>query len=88
MARRVRRAKGEIDLPDVILRRVRSTALVLGCTSSDVAIAGCRLFCTYVLRELACTAAARERLEKGGVKWQVNELVKVLASRFGSRLRK
>jgi hypothetical protein len=85
--RKARRARCEVVLPEVILRRVRATAAVLGSTSTEVAIAGCRLFCTFVLRELSVTSSPASTWKKGGPQWEVNELVKVLASRFGSRRR-
>lgn len=74
-----------IILAEPIYHRVRATSLALGTTPAEIVSAGCRVFCTYVLHELALTAETRERLTKGDPKWQVNEIIKVLASRFASR---
>jgi hypothetical protein len=80
--------KPKVVLPTPILRRVHATAAVLGSTPTDVVVAGCRLFCTFVLRELAPTSSPTSPWKKKGPQWQVNEIVRVLASRFEPRLKK
>jgi hypothetical protein len=88
MARRVRGGWPVIILPERIYRRVRACSLALNTTPEEVAVAGCRLFCTYVLREMTAERLSPQDPRKGSQKWQVEELVKVLASRFASRARK
>jgi len=83
--KRVRRRKVEVVLPEVILRRVRATAALLGTSNEEVAIAGCRLFCTYVLAEVEPRLRPQGAVGKGSAKCQVEKLVSVLARKFGRR---
>jgi hypothetical protein len=86
-----KRVRGEgrvVILSEGIYRVVRATSLALGTTPGEVVTAGCRVFCTYVLREMGSGRLAGREGKEFGSKWQVKEIVRVLALRFGSRGRK
>jgi len=86
--RRIKKSADEVVIPDAIMVRVRATAWRLGMSSTDVAVAGCRLFCAYVMAELEPRLDPKKSLARGGEKWQVEKLVRALASSLGRKLPK
>lgn len=69
-------------VPETIRPAVREAAQILGSTSQDVVLAGCRLFCAFVRTHLQQPGLPQGRPPKGNIQWQLNQLVKALASRF------
>lgn len=84
MSQRTRSQRRFVILSEPIYRQVVAASLKLGTTPTEIVTAGCRLFCTYVLREIAPRRQPQTHTKRTPSQCELQQIVKLLASRFGS----